>query len=154
MQRVEIEAFEDWLSRENKFVYHRFLQSKEFDEMCSNPNAESFKAILQKFQGLFFMFEEFENILRDEEENPMSAYWMNFLDMTQLSLDYLKSICVDNWELHLTSSERMLPWFHAYDRQNYSRHFSYHWAGRNCLKTPILQSTKLSSRKISKLKER
>ena len=119
MQRVEIEAFEDWLSRENKFVYHRFLQSKEFDEMCSNPNAESFKAILQKFQGLFFMFEEFENILRDEEENPMSAYWMNFLDMTQLSLDYLKSICVDNWELHLTSSERMLPWFHAYDRQNY-----------------------------------
>ena len=86
MQRIKIEALKDWLSRENKFIYHRFLQSKEFDEICSNANAESFKAALEKFQGLYFMFEEFENTLREEEENPMSAYWMTFLDMTQVLL--------------------------------------------------------------------
>ena len=134
MHRVKIEAFEDWLSRENKFVYHRFLQSKEFDEMCSNPNAESFKAALEIFQGLFFLFEEFENILRDEEENTMSAYWMTFLDMTQVLLDYVKSIRVGNWELHVADSEPMLPWFHACDHQNYSRHFSYHWCRQKFIK--------------------
>ena len=94
--------------------------------MFSNLNAENFKATLEKFQGLLFMFEEFQNILRDEEENPVSAYWVTFFDMTQVLLDYVKCIRVSNWKLHLTAYERMLPWFHAYDRQNYSRHFSYH----------------------------
>ena len=126
MQRVKIEAFEYWLSREKKLVYHCFLQCKYFDEMCSNPNAESFKVALEKFQGLFFLFEEFKNILRDEEVNPMSAYCMNFLDMTEVLLDYVKSIRVGDWELHLAASERMLSWLHANDRQNYSPHFSYH----------------------------
>ena len=109
MQRVKIEPFQDWLSRENKFAYHRFLQSKEFDEMCSNLNAKSFTAALENFQGFFFLFEGFENILRDAEENPMNAYWMTFLDMTQVLLGYVKSIRVGNWELHLAASERMLP---------------------------------------------
>ena len=54
IQRAKIEAFEDWLSRKNKFVYHRFLQSKEFNEMCSNRNAESFKAALEKVSGFIF----------------------------------------------------------------------------------------------------
>ena len=73
------------------FVYHRFLQSKDFDQMHSNPDAESFKAALERFQGLFLLFEGFENILRDEEENPMSVYWMTFLDMAQVLLVYVKS---------------------------------------------------------------
>ena len=29
--------------------------------------------------------------------------------------------------------ERMLPWFHAYDRVNYARHFTYCWAALNNL---------------------
>ena len=121
--------------------------------MCSNPNAESFKVALEKFQGLFFLFEEFKNILRDEEVNPMKAYWMTFLGMTEVLLDYVKSICVGDWELHLAASERMLSWLHAYDRQNYSPHFSYHSCRQKLIETPILQSTKLSSRKVSQQKE-
>ena len=54
---------------------------------------------------------------------------MTFFDITQVLFDYAKSICAGSWELHLAASERMLPWFHAYDRQNYSRHFSYIFPG-------------------------
>ena len=106
--------------------------------MFSNLNAENFKATLEKFQGLLFMFEEFQNILQDEEENPVSAYWVTFLDMTQVLLDYVKCIRVSNWKLHLAAYERMLPWFHAYDRQNYSRHFSYHWYRQKLIKDSLL----------------
>ena len=112
-----------WLSRKDKFAYHRFLQSKEFDEVCSNPYAESFKAALERFQDLFFLFEELKSICKMRKRTPIHAYWMTFFDITQVVLDYVKSIHVGNWELHLTAFECMLPWFHAYDCQNYSPFF-------------------------------
>ena len=79
--------------------------------MSSNPSTESFKTALEKFHGLFFLFEEFKNILQQEEENSTSAYWMTFFDITQVLLDYAISICAGSWELHLAASERMLPGF-------------------------------------------
>ena len=53
--------------------------------------------------------------------------------MVQILLDYIKSTRNGNWDLHLSSMERMLPWFHAYDRVNYARHFTYCWAALNNL---------------------
>ncbi|MEM7298197.1 MAG: hypothetical protein AAF391_08030, partial [Bacteroidota bacterium] len=48
--------------------------------------------------------------------------------MIEILLDYIKSTRIGDWELHLSSMERMLPWIHAYDRVNYARHFTYCWA--------------------------
>ena len=31
------------------------------------------------------------------------------------------------------ASEKMLYWFHAYDNDNYARHFSYYWASKQAL---------------------
>ena len=64
----------------------------------------------------------------------MRAYWMTFLDMTEVLLDYVESIRVGNWELHLAAFERILAWFHVYDRQNYSRHFPYPWYRQRLIK--------------------
>ena len=52
----------------------------------------------------------------------MHTGWLSF-DITQVLLGYVKSIHVGNWELHLTAFECILPWFHAYDCQNYSPFF-------------------------------
>ena len=53
--------------------------------------------------------------------------------MVQILLDYIKPTRNGNRNLHLSSTERMLPWFHAYDRVNYARHFTYCWAALNNL---------------------
>lgn len=107
----------------------------------------------RRFQVLSFLFEEFQSILQDEEENPMRAYWMAFLDMTQVLLDYAKFICIGNWELSGCF------WTYAFIVSclwppKLIAIFPAIGVGRSWSKTSILQSTKLSSRKISQQKER
>ena len=60
----------------------------------------------------------------------MAMFWQSYLDMAQILLDFVKSICLPDWNLHLQSTERMLIWIHAYDRINYARHFSYYWCSQ------------------------
>ena len=60
----------------------------------------------------------------------MAMFWQSYLDMAQILLDFVKSIRLPDWNLHLQSTERMLIWIHAYDRINYARHFSYYWCSQ------------------------
>ena len=50
--------------------------------------------------------------------------------MVRISSDFVKSIRLPGWNLHLLSTERMLLWIHAYDRINYARHISHYWCSR------------------------
>ena len=79
-------------------LFFLLLQAME----CSNL----FLQQLQQFE------EQFEN----NYLGPMAKFWESFLNMVQILLDYIKSTRNGNWDLHLSSMERMLPWFHAYDR--------------------------------------
>ena len=58
----------------------------------------------------------------------MAKFWQSLLEMIQILLDFHKSNRVGNWDLHLHSMRRMMPWFFAYDRPNYFRHLSYYWS--------------------------
>ena len=58
---------------------------------------------------------------------PMVMFWHSYLDLVQVLSDFVKSVRLPGWNLHLQSTERMLIWLHAYDGINYARHFSYYW---------------------------
>ena len=77
--------------------------------------------------------QQFEEQVENNYLGPMAKFWESFLNMVQILLDYIKSTRNGNWDLHLSSMERMLPWFHAYDRVNYTRNFTYCWAALNNL---------------------
>ena len=77
--------------------------------------------------------QQFEEQIEDNYLGPMAKFWESFLNMVQILLDYIKSTRNANWDLHLSSMECMLPWFHAYDRVNYARHFTYCWTALNNL---------------------
>ena len=47
--------------------------------------------------------------------------------MVQTLLEYQRSLRTGDRDLHLRATEKMLPWFHAYDHFNYARHFTYYW---------------------------
>ena len=39
---------------------------------------------------------------------PMAMFWQSYLVMVQILLDFVKSIRLPDWNLHLQSTERML----------------------------------------------
>ena len=55
--------------------------------------------------------------------------------MVQVLLDFVKYAPLLPWDLHLQSNERILVWIHAYNRINYSRHFTYYSASQQKLAT-------------------
>ena len=77
--------------------------------------------------------QQFEEQIEDSYLGPIAKFWESFLNMVQILLDHIKSTRNGNWDLHLSSMKRMLPWFHAYDRVNYARHSTYCWAALNNL---------------------
>ena len=70
----------------------------------------------------------------------MAMFWQSYLDMVQILLDFVKSIRLPDWNLHLQSTERMLIRIHAYDRINYARYFSYYWCSQQKIqhKLPVI----------------
>ena len=108
IQRAKIEAFEDWLSRKISLLTIVSRSPKSLMKCALIVTLKVSKQPWKMFQVLSFLFEEFQSILQDEEKNSMRAYWMAFLDMTQVLLDYAKFICIGNWELHVAAFERML----------------------------------------------
>ena len=65
--------------------------------------------------------------------SPMASFWQLYIEMFHLLLQLQKFIKSGNWELHLDSCEKLLPWFHASNHQNYAHHFSYCWATEQVL---------------------
>ena len=70
----------------------------------------------------------------------MAMFWQSYLDMVQILLDFVKSIRLPDWNLHLQSTKRMLIRIHAYDRINYARYFSYCWCSQQKIqhKLPVI----------------
>ena len=52
--------------------------------------------------------------------------WKNRTGLANLSLlAYIKYFRLCNWDVYVNGIEKLLVWFHAYDKVNYCRHFSY-----------------------------
>lgn len=80
------------------------------------------------------LVEEYDLILQ-KELGPTSAFWFSFLKMMGILFAFTRSIKLGNWELHLEATRKMIPWFFAYDRPNYSRYLTYYWAEMTKLPT-------------------
>ena len=134
LQRLKLDEFKNWLY-ENSDIANLTcaLESYEFSETCRYRNNENAVQTTAKIDPLFDLWVQYENDLQSDKIGPMSEFWNSFLTMVDIMLDYIKSIRLADWNLHLQSMERMLKWFHAYDHTNYARHFTYCWADQQNL---------------------
>ena len=124
-----LQTFEEWLHEKQKSQkLADFLESEEFSSLIQNRNNNNMKVTVERFHVLFALINEFDDLIQQNTFGPMANFWESFIQMVQVLLDYIKSIPIGDWNLHLQSMERMIVWFHAYDRVNYSRHFTYCWA--------------------------
>lgn len=62
----------------------------------------------------------------DEHSNNLTfSFWSSYIDMVQLLLLFLRATRSSNWDLHLATIPKMLPWFFAYNRTNYCRYYRH-----------------------------
>ena len=135
LQKIKIEVLQDWLV-ENKGStndYAVYFKSEELSNLLLKRSPYNFQRCTQQIDAFFAHMEQFDTDIHDGKFGPMAVFWQSFIEMVQTLLDFIKSMRIGDWNLHLNSSSRMLPWFHAYDRVNYARHFSYCWAAQSNL---------------------
>ena len=127
--RLKIDAFKDWLIQKGKEeVLCQFLNSEEVIELIKNPDPVHDRNTQWSFELFNKLLISLEEEIRQNIFGPTAQFWQSFLDMSQVLLDYIKSLRIGDWQLHLCSMGKMLSWFHAYDRINYARHFTHCFA--------------------------
>ena len=52
----------------------------------------------------------------------MSAFWMSYVDLTSLMLDFIRASREKDWTFHLISISNLIPWCFAYNRSNYAKY--------------------------------
>ena len=103
-------------------------------DLIDGVTQDSLQTTVAKLDELFELYETFEEKFICSELGLMSCLWNSFFKMVQILLDFIKSTRTGDWSLHMQVSERMLKWFFAYDRPNYSRHFTYYWTTQQEIK--------------------
>ena len=109
------------------------MESEIFAKLLEERKPEYLNESLDAIDRLYAKLEEFDTNIRNGDFGPMAAFWQSYIDMVQVLLDFIKAIRIGDWDLHLQTCEQMLVWMHAYDRTNYSRHFTYYWASQQKL---------------------
>lgn len=70
---------------------------------------------------------------QSNELSLTSLYWVNYMIMVELILQFIKAERQGNWELHLQTTTSLVPYFHAMDRTNYARWLPIYLADMNQL---------------------
>ena len=83
--------------------------SEEFEKQMASP-------LFTQFETLFVLYLDFLRV----NNGKLSEFWISYLDMTEILLRLLCASRECNWELHLSSIRKMLPWCFAYDNVNYA----------------------------------
>ena len=77
---------------------------------------------------------EFKKELRDVKKfGPTSSFWSSFIEMMDILFAFQRSLKHGDWQSHLQATEKMLPYFFAYDHQNYARYLTYYWVEMTAL---------------------
>ena len=101
--------FEEWVQKEKKSnILTNFLECEAFTELIKKRESTMFNTCLQSLSALFDTYDEFEIKIRNGDFGPKTMFWQSYLDMVQILLDFVKSIRLPDWNLHLQSTERML----------------------------------------------
>ena len=93
----------DW---NNKSCYRKFVDSEE----------------MKKCVTAFHDYKE-----RVWQLSPLTAFWVSYLDMVTVLLNFIYSFRAGNWHFYLESIRSMLPWVFAYDCYNYSHYLTMYF---------------------------
>lgn len=73
---------------------------------------EEFKVVTQKFK---------EALTQLEGKGPTAKLWVQYFQMVTLMKHFIEAERMGNWQLHLDTVQRMLPYFHASGHYHYAK---------------------------------
>ena len=80
------------------------------------------------------VIEEKERLLNEgKDKSQLFRFWAEYLEMVDILLAFIRAERTGDWELHKASLAEMIPYFFAFDRQNYSRYASIYLAQMDAL---------------------
>ena len=93
-----------------------------------SPGQNMLQTIYKRHSETIHEIQDFEMLLLNGQFGPTASFWASFLQMFQTLFNFMRSIKLGNWKLHLQSTEEILAWMFAYDRPNYARFLTYYMA--------------------------
>ena len=75
--------------------------------------------------SLHTRFQQYMHILRSGN-GTMSTFWMSYVDLVKLLLNLLRASREGDWNLHLASVSKLIPWCFAYNHNNYARYLPWY----------------------------
>ena len=109
LQRLKVDAFEHWLSAKGKFqILSSFKASPELRDLIKECTSQNYQSTLTVFNSIHELFDEFNNEIDEGKLGPMAVFWNSFVKMTQLLLDYIKSMRIADWDLYLACMDPCL----------------------------------------------
>ena len=58
------------------------------------------------------------------ENGKLSEFWLSYLDLVDILLGLLRVPREGNWELHISTIRKMIPWCFAYDHVSYASYLA------------------------------
>ena len=80
------------------------------------------------------LFQQYMDVLR-HQNGTMSQFWMTYIDLVTILLDFIRASREGDWALHLKSIGEIIPWCFAYDRTNYARYLPWYLRNMTSLST-------------------
>ena len=135
LTRLKLQSFESWLTtQDSPDILERLVESEEMETAIHDLSGKSLASLMHEHSAVFDKLYEYEEHLEKETESgPMSRFWQSFLNMMCILFAFIRSTRTGDWELHLQSTQRMLPWMFAYDRPNYARYLTLYWSEMQAL---------------------
>lgn len=92
-----------------------------FDDLLSDLGSENFKDNMVKEEFLNIKNKFTEQMKKFEKRGPTSQLWLQYWQMFELVKDFIKAERTGNFDLHVKTIERIIPFFHASAHNNYSK---------------------------------
>ena len=90
-----------------------------------------------KLQGcvepLFSLLDAFKS--ESKEKSKVFSFWVEYIDMVLVLLQFIKAERTGNWKLHLSTTAAMIPHFYSMDRVNYARWLPVYISHMNLLES-------------------
>ena len=138
LMRIIWRQFLDHLKTDSSDVFFSKFQTvneltQQFsDNMCN----QTFRSAIEDPVMINVMekFEEYLHFLKNDN-GPLSAFWMTYIDLVELLLGFIRSHREGDWLLFMFCIQKMIPWCFAMDKINYARYLSINFAEMSNLDT-------------------
>ena len=125
LMRLAWKGFLPWMEENHNGDLHHLQETLNF---ITNVHSSVCKASIQELLEnascgrILKLFQTYLDTLRDGPS--LSAFWMSYVDMTEIMLGLIRASREGNWLLHLAAIREMIPWCFAYDKVNYARYLT------------------------------